>query len=95
MISDLKASRSHAEVILLQTDASGRGKWAVRDLGSVNGIGINGQMLYIDGASDTIMAKFSSWPRALDADLGDLHFAMARAFAAAARHVSRAEQRTR
>jgi CubicO group peptidase (beta-lactamase class C family) len=48
------------------------------------GLGINGQFLYVDATTETVVAKFSTWPDALDAELSDLHFAMARAFADAA-----------
>jgi hypothetical protein len=36
---------------------------------------------------DTVVAKFSSWPRALDAEFGNLHFALAEALAQAAHRV--------
>jgi CubicO group peptidase (beta-lactamase class C family) len=63
--------------------------WVLDPVGPVfAGLGINGQFLYLDGATETVVVKYSSWPRALDAELGDLHFAMARSFAVAARNVS-------
>jgi CubicO group peptidase (beta-lactamase class C family) len=41
------------------------------------GLGINGQFLYIDAVADTVIAKFSSWPKAADAELSELHFDLA------------------
>ena len=41
------------------------------------GLGIYGQFLYVDRSRDCVIVKFSSWPTALDRELGDLHFALA------------------
>lgn len=48
------------------------------------GIGINGQMLYLDADKDTVVVKFSTWPDALDAHLGEVHFSLAQALVARA-----------
>jgi hypothetical protein len=62
--------------------------WVLDPAGPVSaGIGINGQLLYLDAPMDTVVAKFSSWPRALDAEFGNLHFALAEALAQAAHRV--------
>jgi pSer/pThr/pTyr-binding forkhead associated (FHA) protein len=52
MIGDLKASRKHAEIALDTTNA-----WSVRDLGSANGILVNGQNVRASKlkSSDTIL----------------------------------------
>lgn len=61
--------------------------WVLDPDGPVwSGIGINGQLLYLDGRSDTVVVKFSSWPAALDDELGDLHFCLASALVDAAQH---------
>ena len=48
------------------------------------GLGIYGQFLHLDAVNDTVVAKFSSWPHALETDLGDLHFELANALGKAA-----------
>lgn len=48
------------------------------------GIGINGQLLYLDAATDTVVVKFSTWPVALDPHLSNVHFSLALALAESA-----------
>ena len=48
------------------------------------GLGIYGQFLHLDAVNDTVVAKFSSWPHALETELGDLHFELANALGKAA-----------
>lgn len=65
--------------------------WVLDPAGPVSaGLGINGQLLYIDGPRQTVVAKLSSWPSALDQELGDLHFDLARTLAEAAERLDRA-----
>jgi hypothetical protein len=62
--------------------------WVLDPAGPVSaGIGINAQLLYLDAPTDTVVAKFSSWRWALDAEFGNLHFAVAQALAPAAHRV--------
>lgn len=47
------------------------------------GLGIYGQFLHLDATRDLVVAKFSSWPTALDRHLGDLHYALVASITAA------------
>ncbi len=61
--------------------------WVVDTEGPVSaGLGIYGQFLHLDAANDTVVAKFSSWPNALEAELGDLHFELANALGKVVNH---------
>ncbi len=53
----------------------------------LTGLGIYGQFLHLDAVNDTVVAKFSSWPHALEKELGDLHFELADALGKAALNV--------
>ena len=48
--------------------------WWIRDpvAGIYAGEGINGQLVYVHGPSDTVVVKFSTWPRGWHDDLGAL-----------------------
>jgi CubicO group peptidase (beta-lactamase class C family) len=59
--------------------------WVVDPEGPVSaGLGIYGQFLHLDAVNDTVVAKFSSWPHALETELGDLQFELANALGKAA-----------
>jgi CubicO group peptidase (beta-lactamase class C family) len=61
--------------------------WVVDSEGPVSaGLGIYGQFLHLDAVNDTVVAKFSSWPHALETELGDLHFELANALGKAVHH---------
>jgi len=59
------------------------------DRGISAGLGIYGQFLYVDRSRDCVIAKFSSWPSALDRRLEDRHFALADALCARAEETAR------
>ena len=57
--------------------------WVLDPTGPVmTGLGINGQMLSINAATNTVIAKFSTWPTAVDDKFLKLHLAKAKTLAA-------------
>jgi CubicO group peptidase (beta-lactamase class C family) len=72
---DLRQAYAQSESALGRPGWIYRNKWWVRDSdeGILMGMGIYGQMLYIDPTANTVIAKLSSWPQADPVDLESVH----------------------
>jgi CubicO group peptidase (beta-lactamase class C family) len=72
---DLRRAYSRSEFAQSRPGWIYRNKWWVRDgdEGTLMGVGIYGQMLYIDPPANTVIAKLSSWPQASPDDLKAAH----------------------
>jgi len=80
---DLRWAYSQSEFAVSRPGWIYRDKWWVRDSdeGILMGVGIYGQMLYIDPTANVVIAKLSTWPQASPDDLKASHVRGAEAVA--------------